>query len=168
MDPDGTPKGSGFQKTHPLDQCLSEPFLKEASDQEVRRGEDEKKGEESIIDEIDHYLKTEIRISGEASVSDQLETSAYWQAEIQNLDFEILSKKKIQTKKVVIARTPHLMRGTQQSHEIASLRPEHDVVQGFVRNDNLWVSVICISNIRACFGFDASKFDIINSGNLTT
>ena len=54
MDPDGTSKKPGSQKTHPLDQCLSEPFLKEASDKEVRRGEDEKKGEESIIDEIDH------------------------------------------------------------------------------------------------------------------
>ena len=50
MDPDGTSKGLGFQKAHPLDQCLSEPFLKEASDQEVRRGEDEKKSEKDIIE----------------------------------------------------------------------------------------------------------------------
>jgi hypothetical protein len=40
-------------------------------------------------------------------------------------------------KKVVIARTPHLMRGTKQSPEIASLRPEHHAVQGFARNDSL-------------------------------
>ena len=39
--------------------------------------------------------------------------------------------------KVVIARTPHLMRGTWQSLEIASLRPVHHAVQGFVHNDHL-------------------------------
>jgi hypothetical protein len=50
MDPDGTSKGLGSQKTHPLDQCLSEVFLKEASDKEVRRGEDEKKSEKDIIE----------------------------------------------------------------------------------------------------------------------
>jgi hypothetical protein len=38
--------------------------------------------------------------------------------------------------KVVIARTPHLMRGTKQSLEIATLRPEHHAVQGFARNDS--------------------------------
>jgi len=54
VDPDGTSKGLGFQKTHPLDQCLSEVFLKEASDQEVRRGEDEKKSEKDVVEEIDH------------------------------------------------------------------------------------------------------------------
>jgi hypothetical protein len=42
-------------------------------------------------------------------------------------------------KKVVIARTPRLMRGTWQSNEIASLRPEHHAVQGFVRDDILCV-----------------------------
>ena len=41
MNPDRTFKALGSQKAHPLDQWLSEPFLKEASDQEVRRGEDE-------------------------------------------------------------------------------------------------------------------------------
>jgi hypothetical protein len=50
VDPDGTSKKPGSQKTHPLDQCLSEPFLKEASDKEVRRGEDEKKSEKDIIE----------------------------------------------------------------------------------------------------------------------
>jgi hypothetical protein len=34
---------------------------------------------------------------------------------------------------VIIARSE----ATRQSHEIASLRPEHHLVQGFVRNDNL-------------------------------
>jgi hypothetical protein len=50
MDPDGASKGLGSQKAHPLDQCLSEPFLKEASDKEVRRGEDEKKGKKDIVE----------------------------------------------------------------------------------------------------------------------
>ena len=49
MDPDGGSKGLDSQKTHPLDQCLSEPFIKEASDKEVRRGEDEKKGKKDVI-----------------------------------------------------------------------------------------------------------------------
>jgi len=39
------------------------------------------------------------------------------------------------------ACTPKWRHGTQawQSHEIASLRPEHHAVQGFVRNDTLCV-----------------------------
>jgi len=37
--------------------------LKEASDKEVRRGEDEKEGKKSVVEEIDHYIKSEIRIS---------------------------------------------------------------------------------------------------------
>ena len=36
------------------------------------------------------------------------------------------------------------MRGTWQSFEIASLRAEHHVVQGSVRNDNLYVHKISI------------------------
>ena len=63
MDPDGGSKGLDSQKTHPLDQCLPEPFLKEASDKEVRRREDEKKGKNSVVEEVDHYIKSEIRIS---------------------------------------------------------------------------------------------------------
>ena len=63
MDPDGGSKGLGSQKTHPRDQCLSEAFPKEASDKEVRRGEDEKKGKKSVVEEVDHYIKSEIRIS---------------------------------------------------------------------------------------------------------
>jgi hypothetical protein len=54
VDPDGTSWGLDSQKAHPLDQCLSEPFLKEAFDQEVRGGEDEKKGKKRVVEEIDH------------------------------------------------------------------------------------------------------------------
>jgi hypothetical protein len=55
MDPDGTFKGLGSQKTHSLDQWLSEPFLEEASDQKVRRGEDEQDSEKGVVEEIDHH-----------------------------------------------------------------------------------------------------------------
>jgi hypothetical protein len=37
--------------------------------------------------------------------------------------------------KEVIARSE----ATWQSHGIASLRPEHHAVQGFVRNDTFWM-----------------------------
>jgi hypothetical protein len=50
-------------KTHPLDQLASKPFLEEASEEQVRSGEDEKKGKKDVIEEIDHYIKSEIRIS---------------------------------------------------------------------------------------------------------
>jgi hypothetical protein len=41
MNPNGISKGLDSQKTHPLDQCLSGPFLKEASNKKIRGGKDE-------------------------------------------------------------------------------------------------------------------------------
>ena len=54
VDPDRAFETQPLEETHSLEQCLSEPFLKEASDQEIRGREDEKKGEEAVVEEIDH------------------------------------------------------------------------------------------------------------------
>jgi hypothetical protein len=54
VDPDGTFKGLSPEEAQPLDQGFSERFLEEASDQEVRRGEDEKKRKKTVVKEIDH------------------------------------------------------------------------------------------------------------------
>ncbi len=63
MNPNRSFERRVLEKTHPLDQLASKLFLDEASEKQVRSGENEKKREKGVIEEIDHYIKSEIRIS---------------------------------------------------------------------------------------------------------
>jgi hypothetical protein len=54
MDPEGFLQDEVGQASHPLRELPSKPFLKQASHEEVGRGNNEKKSNKDIVKQMDH------------------------------------------------------------------------------------------------------------------
>ena len=56
MDPDRILKRKGSEGSHPLSESLEKSFLSDAAQKEVEKKRNQEKGEEGIIEEVDHLI----------------------------------------------------------------------------------------------------------------